>query len=250
MKLSNYSSIQEWKKLQLKMPNMKKNILKIASILGLITIAAGSCSDKTQPPLEYFPDMYYSVPYEPLTKAQDPYTDHSNQVPAFSSRNGQTGLGPVEGTISQNKDGVLPSPTPKNTDDYNRLYDKSLQITTSPLDPKNEKKDLERGKILFDHTCAACHGIHGDGQGPIVQSGAYSGVPKYTDREITIGSVHYVLENGRNNMGSFAGQLSPGDRWRVAMYVMHEFKNGSNTPGSSDSASNEESDNTTANTQN
>ena len=27
-------------------------------------------------------------------------------------------------------------------------------------------------------------------------------------------------------MGSYAGQLQPGDRWRVAMYVMNAFKGG------------------------
>ena len=77
---------------------------------------------------------------------------------------------------------------------------------------------------MYEHTCAACHGVNGDGQGPIVQSGAYSGVPKYADREITVGSVHYVLSYGRNAMGSYAGQLTPGDRWRVAQYIMNEFK--------------------------
>lgn len=230
---------------------MKNKVLKITSLLGVLTLVLTSCSDKSQPPLEYFPDMYYSVPYEPLTKAQDAYTDRTNVVPAFASRNGQTGLEPVEGTVSQNKDGVLPSPTPKNTDEYNALYDKSLLVTASPLDPKNAKKDLERGKILYDHTCAACHGVHGDGQGSIVKSGAYSGVPKYKDREITVGSVHYVIEHGRNNMGSFAGQLNPGDRWRVAMYVMDEFKKDAPVPSSDkeDQADDQEKEKDNANTQ-
>ena len=69
----------------------------------------------------------------------------------------------------------------------------------------------------------------GDGQGPIVQSGAYSGVPNYADRDITVGSIHYVITNGRNAMGSYAGQLNAGDRWRVAMYVMSAFKKGGTT---------------------
>jgi len=114
----------------------------------------------------------------------------------------------------------------KNPDEYNAGYDASKSLTSSPLNPANAAKDLERGKILFDHTCSACHGTGGDGQGPIVQSGAYSGVPNYADREITVGSVHYVLTNGRNAMGSYAGQLNAGDRWRVAMYVINAFKKG------------------------
>ena len=134
----------------------------------------------------------------------------------------------MDGTVSQNKDGVadVNSSRAMKADEYNAGYDASKLITVSPLNPANQEKDLERGKKLFNQVCAACHGEAGDGQGNIVQSGAYSGVPNYKDREVTVGSVHYVLSNGRNAMGSFAGQLTPGDRWRVAMYVMNAFKGG------------------------
>jgi cytochrome c len=79
-------------------------------------------------------------------------------------------------------------------------------VTTSPLTQKSSK-DIERGKKMYEHTCTACHGTNGDGQGPIVQSGAYSGVPAYKDRDITVGSIHYVITNGRNLMGSYAVNL-------------------------------------------
>lgn len=207
------------------MLKMKKNILKITAVLGLTTVLLNSCGPNENAPLVYFPDMYFPVAYDPLMKAQDAYSDHENEIPAFVKNNGATGLSPVEGTVAQNKDGVFEeSLLPKNADEYNAGYDASKTVTASPLNPANAAKDLERGKILFDRTCAACHGTGGDGQGPIVQSGAYTGVPNYADREITVGSVHYVLTNGRNNMGSYAGQLTPGDRWRVAMYVMSAFK--------------------------
>lgn len=205
---------------------MKKNIFNITAVLGLVMVLLHSCGPKDNPPLVYFPDMYYPVAYDPLMKAQDAYSTHDNEIPLFVARNGATGLGPVDGTVSQNTDGVIEENSSKalTPNDYNAGYDASKAITNSPLDPKNVAKDLERGKILYNQTCAACHGENGDGQGPIVQSGAYSGVPKYADRQVTVGSVHYVLENGRNAMGSFAGQLKPGDRWRVSMYVMSAFK--------------------------
>ncbi|WP_209389593.1 cytochrome c [Chryseobacterium sp. RR2-3-20] len=210
------------------MLKMKKNILKITAVLGLTTVLLNSCGPKENAPLVYFPDMYFPVAYDPLMKAQDAYSDHENEIPAFVRNNGATGLSPVEGSVAQNKDGVFEEgKLPKTPDEYNAGYDASKAITTSPLNPANAAKDLERGKILFDHTCAACHGTGGDGQGTIVQSGAYSGVPNYADRDITVGSVHYVLTNGRNAMGSYAGQLNAGDRWRVAMYVMNTFKKAS-----------------------
>jgi len=209
------------------MLKMKRNILKITAVLGLTTVLLNSCGPNENAPLVYFPDMYFPVAYDPLMKAQDAYSDHENEIPAFVGRNGATGLAPVEGSVAQNKDGILAEGIlPKTPEAYNAGYDASKSVTASPLNPANAAKDIERGKILFDRTCSACHGTGGDGQGPIVQSGAYSGVPNYADREITVGSVHYVLTNGRNAMGSYAGQLNPGDRWRVAMYVMNAFKKG------------------------
>ena len=207
------------------MPKMKNSILKITAIFGLTTVLLNSCGPKDNPPLVYFPDMYFPVAYDPLMKAKDAYSDHENEIPAFVARDGATGLYPVEGSVSRNKDGVISEETlPKNMDEYNAGYDASKAITASPLKAENLEKDLARGKSLYEQTCSACHGVNGDGQGPIVQSGAYSGVPKYADREITIGSIHYVLTNGRNAMGSYAGQLNVGDRWRVALYVYNTFK--------------------------
>ena len=206
---------------------MMKNIIKITAILGFAAFSLSSCSDEN-PPLVYFPDMYFPVAYDPLMKASDAYSDHENEIPAFVKNNGATGLGPVNGTVAQNKDQVadVAMNSVLSPDQYNGGYDESKLILASPLNPANQAKDIERGKGLFDKTCSACHGTGGDGQGSIVVSGAYSGVPNYADREITVGSVHYVLTNGRNAMGSYAGQLTPGDRWRVAMYVMSAFKGG------------------------
>ena len=209
------------------MLKMKKNILKITAVLGLTTVLLNSCGPKENTPLVYFPDMYFPVAYDPLMKAEDAYSDHDNEIPAFVKNNGATGLSPVEGTVAQNIDGVFAEgKLPKTPEEYNAGYDASKVVTASPLNPANAEKDIERGKMLYERTCAACHGTGGDGQGNIVQSGAYSGVPNYSDREITVGSVHYVLTNGRNAMGSYAGQLNAGDRWRVAMYVMSAFKKG------------------------
>ena len=208
---------------------MTKNIFKITAILGFAAISLSSCS-KENPPLVYFPDMYFPVAYDPLMKAQDAYSKHENEIPAFVKNDGATGLSPVNGTVAQNREGVADEAAnvAMTPDQYNAGYDASKLVTASPLDPANQEKDLARGKDLYNKTCAACHGTAGDGQGPIVASGAYSGVPKYADRQITVGSVHYVLTNGRNAMGSYAGQLKPGDRWRVSMYVMNAFKGGIN----------------------
>ncbi len=206
-----------------------KNIIKITAILGFAAFSLSSCS-KQNPPLVYFPDMYFPVAYDPLMKANDAYSDHENEIPAFVNNNGATGLGPVNGSVARNPEGITDEAAniPMTPLDYNAGYDASKLTVNSPLNPADKAKDVERGKLLFNQTCAACHGANGDGQGPIVVSGAYLGVPKYADRQITIGSVHYVLTHGRNAMGSYAGQLTPGDRWRVSLYIMEAFKGGTN----------------------
>ncbi|WP_052910909.1 c-type cytochrome [Riemerella anatipestifer] len=227
------------------MLKMKKNIFKLSGIFGVLAIVLNSCGPKENPPLVYFPDMYFPVAYDPLMKAADPYSKHENEIPAFVKNNGATALAIVEGTVSQNPEGLAES-TPgaaMTADEYNTGYDASKAIVESPLNPANRAKDLARGKHLYEITCAACHGTAGDGQGPIVQSGAYLGVPKYADRQITVGSVHYVLTYGRNAMGSYAGQLKPGDRWRVSMYVMDAFK-GAALPAPAEASANQTKNNT------
>lgn len=206
-----------------------KNIVKLTAILGISVFTLNSCGPKDNPPLVYFPDMYFPVAYDPLMKAESKedgyYTDHENEIPLFKDNAGATALSPVEGSVPQNKDGLLPEDKyPKNTEEYTALYEAAKAVTAAPLNPSNAAKDLERGKKMYELTCAACHGVNGDGQGDIVKSGAYSGVPAYKDRAITVGTIHYVITNGRNLMGSYAGQLSPADRWRVSMYIMSAFK--------------------------
>lgn len=203
---------------------------KIALFLGLAVLAS-SCEDKkTDPGLVYMPDMYYPTAYDPYEKATQmyPHDEESSDVPVFKDHYNMTALESVEGAVARNDEGLLPW-TLKNN---NAGYVQSKTITVSPL--KGDKaKDLERGKKLFGQNCAVCHGEAGDGQGSIVKSKAYSGVPTYGERDITVGSVYQVIMYGKNAMGSYASQLTIADRWRVAEYVMSLKNGGAATPEAS-----------------
>lgn len=191
-------------------------------LLTGILISLGSCSNKKRKPsIVFMPDMYYPVAYDPYMDANFGYWPErdaeTSDIPLFADHSNMTALWPVAGSVPRTEEAdVLPWEL-KNT---NEGYKQSLAILNSPLDLANRESDLERGEKLYNQTCAVCHGTGGDGQGVIVQSKAYSGVPTYGERNITVGSVYHVIMFGRNAMGSYASHFTPVDRWRVAEYVM------------------------------
>jgi len=200
---------------------MKRGLVYLL-LIG-VAVSLISCSGKKRnPTIVYMPDMYYPVAYDPYMEADFEYWPERNgeksNVPLFADHKNMTALWPAEGSVPRTDEQMILPWELKNTlEDYN----KSRAITSSPLDPANLKKDLERGEKLYGQTCAVCHGEAGDGQGSIVQTKAYSGVPNYKDREVTVGSVYHVIMYGKNAMGSYASQFTPVDRWRVAEYVMN-----------------------------
>lgn len=198
---------------------MKRGITYLL-LIG-VAVSLSSCSGKKRnPSIVFMPDMYYPVAYDPYMEAHFEYPEREakSEVPLFAEHRNMTALWPVEGTVSRT-DGMMILPWElKNTlNDYNQ----SKTIVTSPLNAADRKKDLEIGEKLYVQNCAVCHGATGDGQGSIVQTKAYSGVPTYGEREISVGSVYHVIMYGRNAMGPYASQLNPVDRWRVAEYVMN-----------------------------
>lgn len=105
-----------------------KNILKITTILGISVIALNSCGPKDNPPLVFFPDMYFPIAYDPMiktaSKADGHYVSKENEIPAFVNNYGSTLLSPVEGTVPQDKEGILPEDkTPKNVEEYTAFYE-------------------------------------------------------------------------------------------------------------------------------
>ncbi|BAR91822.1 c-type cytochrome [Blattabacterium cuenoti] len=173
--------------------------------------------DKTKPNVVYMPDMYYSEAYEPYS---DPYSynkkDKNIKIPFFSKEK-TSSLYPVEGTVSRN-DLFYNLINIKN-----KGLNYSKNIIQNPLYSSHyEKKEItiKKGKKLYQINCSICHGKNGDGQGELVKNEKIFGIPNYKDRDLTIGSVYYVITYGKNNMNSYASQLNEKDRWRVSEYVM------------------------------
>ena len=176
-----------------------KNIIKLGLFSGVLLLT--SCFNKKEPNYQYMPNMYVSPAYETYQEAE-----------VFPGQ--KEAQEPVEGTINR---GYMPYDYPESAEGY------ALAKTESKNPLKEDTESLEENTIkggqLFDIYCAVCHGNKGDGQGILVEREKFLGVPNYKDRDITEGSIYYVIYYGLNSMGSYANQLNEKERWQVALYV-------------------------------
>jgi mono/diheme cytochrome c family protein len=185
----------------------KIKILGIAVAAITVTVAITSCKDKRSTGWEYAPNMYEHIAYDP---------DQPN--PNF--KDGKTAQKPPAGTI----------PIGFVTFDYPNTKDGYELAGTEVKSPLPQTADnFADGKVLFEHFCSPCHGMHGQGDGLVVQHG-FPAPPSYSKgqssrggamKDLTDGKIYHTITYGVNAMGSYASQLAPEERWKVIMYVHH-----------------------------
>ncbi len=223
---------------------------KIVKIVGKVSLvlAVGftfeSCSSNPDSAgLEYMPDMYRSPAIEPYVDYGEVRgrlnADISNQQSAMTPPSNTI---PFYGTDKENVMMMLPYhrlPAPafatthglfgwnftSNTEvdyEYNQaLNDKNpLKLTA-----ENSEEMFKKGKELYAANCMHCHGEKGDGNGPMVASGAYSGVPAYADRTaLGDGQMFYSIYYGKGAMGSHASMINKKEIWTLVHYI-RKFQN-------------------------
>jgi len=146
------------------------------------------------------PDMAHSVAYD--------YFSPNSVLP-----NGLTMQPPVAGTVPYQSPGFL--------------YGASLEERTraglelhSPLEAADPLM-LERGKVIFERSCALCHGLGGNADGPVVQRG-YPAPKSLVIGELPLlrdGEMYHVVTMGFKNMPSQAYQVASDDRWAAIAYI-------------------------------
>lgn len=188
--------------------------------------------------LEYMPDMYRSP-------AIEPYVDYGELRGRLNSEvsNKLSALTPPNNAIpfyGSNKEEVLlmlpyhrlPSAAFASTHSLfgwnftsNNEIDYEYNQAAKDLNPlkltvKNAEEILKKGKELFTSNCTHCHGEKGDGNGPMVASGAYSGVPNYADKKaLGDGQLFYSIYYGKGAMGSHASMLNKKEIWTLVHYI-------------------------------
>lgn len=192
-------------------------------IIFIVILVLGSCRAKDDyPGLEYAPNMYHSVPYEPLKQITDPsagsaFSDREDGYGEFynSNPNNPHSMNmrePVPNTVKRSPQGLLPYRVPKDSFEYAAKY------VFNPLDSTSEV--LTQGKELYTVFCASCHGSQGKGDGLVGQ--VYKGVPAYNVgrvKDLPEGHIFHTITHGRGRMGAHGSQISVLDRWRIVRYV-------------------------------
>lgn len=213
-----------------------KKFIYIAYSAAVLTMSMlfNSCvSDPNSPGLEYAPDMY-------RTPGIETYVDYGEvrgrEHKAWKSR--LSALTPPRNTIPfYGKDSsevklMLPYFRKPNIAfrqthglygwDYSYADEYTLAVADKnqlSLNAANSALVLAKGKELFTAMCQHCHGEKGDGNGPMVLSGAYAGVPNYVGLAATEGQMFYSIYYGKGVMGAHGSILNKKEIWTIIHYV-------------------------------
>ena len=201
---------------------MKSFVLGISAAVMLAGCAGGDNQG-----LEYAPNMYHSVPYDPLTQVTDKdagrwvtsidYPDgHAEYYNSNNLNHGMNMREPVKNTVKRNAQGWLPYRISKDS----IAFAESLK---NPLD--SSAAIVSEGKILYETYCDHCHGPKGKGDGKVAELDGqvkYAGVANLTSdalKNISEGHIFHVITMGKGLMWAHGSQISPEDRWKIAKYV-------------------------------
>ena len=90
-------------------------------------------------------------------------------------------------------------------------------------------ENVARGEEVFGIFCSPCHGKMGLGDGPVASKGIgmfplsqkNAAAQDYAD-----GHIFHIITYGRGNMGSYATQIAPTDRWKAILWLRKLQKGG------------------------
>ncbi len=197
------------------------NALVFASSVLAFSLFMGCKAGGENQGLEYSPQMYHSVAYEPLTQIKDESQGlwlsnrEDGKGEFFNSNpnnpNGMNMREPVENTVPRNKQGYLP----------HRLKQFELDQAALIKNPVlSSDQVLKDGEKLYLQYCNACHGKGGEGDGKAgeviggvanLKGGAYVNLPE--------GHIFHVITKGKGRMGAHGSQIPAESRWKIVHYV-------------------------------
>lgn len=101
----------------------------------------------------------------------------------------------------------------------------------NPIKPT--EASLAEGKKLYGYQCAMCHGEKGDGKSELGETMKLK-MKDYTDpaalKEMTDGTLYYIIEKGKGQMPSQEGRMSAHQKWNLINYIRSCAKKSSEAP--------------------
>jgi mono/diheme cytochrome c family protein len=216
---------------------MKKTINTAVnfSIIAITVLIFGACtSDPDSSGYEYMPDMYRSPSIETYVDYGEIRGRENKELKSkLSALTPPRNTIPFCGTDSTEVRLMLPNLRKANAawKESHGFYgvdlskDDEYLLAANDINPykltaANSASMMTNGKELFTAMCQHCHGEKGDGNGPMVTSGAYVGVPNYaTLTALSDGQLYYSIYYGKNMMGAHNSLLSKKEIWTLVHYV-------------------------------
>jgi mono/diheme cytochrome c family protein len=184
-----------------------KKILIIAVCFGSLIMA--SCSEvKRKPGKVYMPDMAYSRAVETYSDHRELQTEGIN----YTAR-------PVDGTVSRSEEVIY-----KMLKDTLGSYIPSAAMKNPLTHPLDSTAAIETERLYLIN-CGICHGAKLDGNGPLYRdgNGPFPAAPKnFMSAEMKTmadGTYFHSITYGKGQMGSYAAQLNPKQRWMIIQYI-------------------------------
>lgn len=219
---------------------IKFKALASLAVIAVSTLILGACSASGDSSgLEYMPDMYRSPAIEPYVDyGEIRGAENMDAKMTLSAMTPPSGTVPYYGTDSATVSLMLPyfrKPNIAFKETHGLFgYEFSIQdeyaLAVADMNPlkltaENAEATLKKGKELFTSMCQHCHGEKGDGNGPMVASGSYAGVPNYADKaSLSDGQIFYSIYYGKGAMGGHASQLNKKEIWTLVHYI-RKFQN-------------------------
>lgn len=165
---------------------------------SVMVLTSGCSREYREPKSEYMPDMVYSQAYE-----------------AYS-----------ESTLTKNGGSMLSAPAnsiPRGyrVFTYGATDDEKERAGNEMVDPRPATPGRHaRGKYLYQNMCVLCHGLTGQGDGPVAKK--YAEPPAFNGRALRgykDGQLYHAIVIGYGDMPSHAVQLDDNDRWDLILYL-------------------------------
>ncbi|RYY88978.1 MAG: c-type cytochrome [Chitinophagaceae bacterium] len=192
---------------------MKKVLLLTGIIAGALSFTGCGGAHGNDPGSAYMPDMYYSRAYEAYGYNNMP-EDHN-----LKSKGAQYNGMPVPGSIARGD--AFPFALAAGDSGYAMAATYKAPGQPASITPE-QAKEAQR---LYQINCAICHGTALDGNGPLWKGGdgPYPAAPRnltddYT-KKLSDAQIYHVITYGKGQMGSYASQVHPEQRWWIINYI-------------------------------